>query len=78
MDRKRVFRPKRLGIDARTQVLVALLRYSLREGMAEPLEAESLALTLVRRVARAADREGARSKLRPQAVGGPGKARACQ
>jgi AraC family transcriptional regulator len=43
------FRPKRLRIDARTQVLVALLRHSLREGIAEPLEAESLALTLVQR-----------------------------
>lgn len=42
-------RPKRLRIDARTQVLVALLRHSLREGVAEPLEAESLALTLVQR-----------------------------
>jgi AraC family transcriptional regulator len=44
-----VFRPRRLRIDARTQVLVALLRHSLREGIAEPLEAESLALTLVQR-----------------------------
>jgi len=43
------FRPRRLRIDARTQVLVALLRHSLLEGIAEPLEAESLALTLVRR-----------------------------
>ncbi len=30
-------------------MLVALLRHSLRENIAEPLEAESLALTLVRR-----------------------------
>jgi AraC-like DNA-binding protein len=43
------FRRQRLRIDARTQVLVALLRHSLREGIAEPLEAESLALTLVQR-----------------------------
>jgi len=43
------FRQQRLRIDARTQTLVALLRHSLREGIAEPLEAESLALTLVRR-----------------------------
>ena len=43
------FRRQRLRIDARTQVLVALLRHSLRENIAEPLEAESLALTLVRR-----------------------------
>jgi AraC family transcriptional regulator len=43
------FRWQRLRIDARTQALVALLRHSLREGIAEPLEAESLALTLVQR-----------------------------
>ena len=33
----------------RAQALVALLRHSLRAGIAEPLEAEGLALTLVRR-----------------------------
>jgi AraC-like DNA-binding protein len=44
-----VFREQRLRIDARTQTLVALLRHSLREGIAELLEAEGLALTLVRR-----------------------------
>jgi AraC family transcriptional regulator len=43
------FRAQRLRIDARTQALVALLRHSLREKIAEPLEAESLALTLVQR-----------------------------
>jgi AraC family transcriptional regulator len=43
------FRSQRLRIDARAQALVALLRHSLREGIAEPLEAEGLALTLVRR-----------------------------
>jgi AraC family transcriptional regulator len=43
------FRLQRLRIDARTQALVALLRYSLRQNVAEPLEAESLALTLVQR-----------------------------
>ncbi len=43
------FRLQRLRIDPRAQVLVALLRHSLRENIAEPLEAESLALTLVRR-----------------------------
>jgi AraC-like DNA-binding protein len=43
------FRQQRLRIDARAQVLVALLRHSLRENIAEPLEAESLALTLVQR-----------------------------
>jgi AraC family transcriptional regulator len=44
------FRLQRLRIDARAQALVALLRHSLmREDVAEPLEAESLALALVRR-----------------------------
>lgn len=43
------FRQPRLRIDARTQALVALLRHSLREKIAEPLEAESLALTVVQR-----------------------------
>jgi AraC-like DNA-binding protein len=43
------FRQQRLRIDARTQALVALLRHSLRQRIAEPLEAETLALTLVRR-----------------------------
>ncbi len=50
------FRRQRMGIDPRAQALVALLRHSLEKGIAEPLEAESLALTLVRRT------------LRPQAV----------
>ena len=43
------FRKQRLRIDARAQALVALLRHSLREGIAEPLEAEGLALTLAQR-----------------------------
>jgi AraC family transcriptional regulator len=43
------FRQQRRRIDARAQVLVALLRHSLRQRIAEPLEAESLALTLVQR-----------------------------
>lgn len=43
------FRLPRLRIDPRAQVLVALLRHALREGIAEPLEGESLALTLVHR-----------------------------
>jgi len=43
------FEPLRLRIDARAQALVAMLRHSLHEGVAEPLEAESLALTLVTR-----------------------------
>src|SRR5580693_5317801 len=43
------FRRQRLRIDARAQALVALLRHSLRRKTAEPLEAESLALTLMQR-----------------------------
>lgn len=43
------FRQQRLRIDARAQALVALLRHSLRQNIAGPLEAESLALTLVQR-----------------------------
>ena len=43
------FRHQGLRIDARTQALVAMLRHSLRQKIAEPLEAESLALTLVQR-----------------------------
>src|SRR5215472_1305716 len=43
------FRRQRLRIDPRAQALVALLRHSLREKIAEPLEAESLALTLAQR-----------------------------
>jgi AraC family transcriptional regulator len=43
------FRRLRLRIDARTQALVALLRHSLHRDVAGPLEAEILALTLVRR-----------------------------
>lgn len=43
------FRQQQLGIDPRAQALVALLRHSLREGVAERLEAESLSLTLAQR-----------------------------
>jgi AraC family transcriptional regulator len=43
------FRRQRLRIDARAQALVALLRHSLRQKIAESLEAESVALTLVQR-----------------------------
>lgn len=43
------FAHERLRIDPRAQALVALLRHSLREDIAESLEAESLALTLVTR-----------------------------
>jgi AraC family transcriptional regulator len=46
-----IFQPLRLRIDARTQALVARLRHGLRRRTAEPLEpleAESLAVSLVR------------------------------
>ncbi|WP_137933568.1 helix-turn-helix transcriptional regulator [Mesorhizobium comanense] len=43
------FRRQRRRIDPRAQALVALLRHSLRRKVAETLEAETLALTLVRR-----------------------------
>ncbi|HEY0333947.1 MAG TPA: AraC family transcriptional regulator [Stenotrophomonas sp.] len=43
------FRTPRLRIDPRAQVLVALLRHSLHQGVADVLEGESLALTLVQR-----------------------------
>lgn len=43
------FAEQRLRLDARASALVAMLRHSLREDIAEPLEAESLALTLVTR-----------------------------
>jgi AraC-like DNA-binding protein len=41
------FRRQHLRIDPRAQALVALLRHSLQNGTIEPLEAESLSLTLV-------------------------------
>lgn len=43
------FRRQRLRIDARSQALVATLRYSLDRKVAEPLEGETLTLTLIRR-----------------------------
>ena len=43
------FRRQHQRIDARAQVLVALLRHTLRAGVAGPLEAEVLMLTLMRR-----------------------------
>ncbi|TSE02724.1 helix-turn-helix transcriptional regulator [Mesorhizobium intechi] len=43
------FRRQRRRIDPRAQALVALLRHSLNRNIAETLEAETLALTLVRR-----------------------------
>ena len=43
------FRVQRVRIDAKAQSFVALLRHRLRGNLAEELEAESLALALVRR-----------------------------
>jgi len=43
------FQQQRRRIDARAQVLVALIGHSLRHNIAEPLEAESLTLTLAQR-----------------------------
>ena len=43
------FRHSRRGIDPRAQALVALLRHGLSQGAMETLEAETLALTLIRR-----------------------------
>lgn len=43
------FLRQRRRIDPRTQALVALLRHSLLRKVAEPLEAETMALTLARR-----------------------------
>ncbi|MBB3389924.1 AraC-like DNA-binding protein [Rhizobium sp. BK275] len=43
------FKRQRRRIDPRAQALVALLRHGLHRGVAETLEAETLALTLVRR-----------------------------
>jgi AraC-like DNA-binding protein len=43
------FRQPRRGIDPRAQALVALLRHGLTQGAIEPLEAETLGLTLIRR-----------------------------
>lgn len=43
------FRVRRLRIDPRAQALVSLLRHGLTRAIAEPLQAETLVLTLVRR-----------------------------
>lgn len=43
------FNKQRLGIDARAQAQVALLRHSLLTGTAAPIEGEALAMTLMRR-----------------------------
>jgi AraC-like DNA-binding protein len=43
------FRVQRLGVDPRAQALVSILRHGLTRAIAEPLQAETLLLTLVRR-----------------------------
>ena len=43
------FRRQRRRVDGRAQALMAMLRHSLMRGAAEVLEAETLALTLIRR-----------------------------
>jgi AraC family transcriptional regulator len=43
------FNRSRLRIDARTQVLTALLRHSLKRGVMDILQAETLTLTILRR-----------------------------
>jgi len=43
------FRTQRVRIDPRAQALVSLLRHGLSRAIAEPLQAETLILTLVRR-----------------------------
>ena len=63
-----VFRRQRLRIYPRAQALVALLRHSLSRNAMETLEAETLALTLVRRAlgertAHATRARGGRQKL---------------
>lgn len=62
------FRDLRRRIDPRAQILVALLRHRLHEGSLDPLEAESLALTLVlrsigRRTTHAAGASQSRQRL---------------
>jgi AraC-like DNA-binding protein len=61
------FNRQRLQIDPRAQALVALLRHSLIRKMAETLEAETLVLTLVRRVLgeRAGSRQGGLRLIAP-------------
>jgi AraC family transcriptional regulator len=63
-----VFRRQCLRIDPRAQALAALLRHSLSRKVAEPLEAEALTLTLIRRslgerTAHAASASVARQRL---------------
>jgi AraC-like DNA-binding protein len=58
---KLAFDPHRLRIDARAQALVALLRHGLGNGVIETLEAEVLALTLIKRALGARTAHAARA-----------------
>jgi AraC-like DNA-binding protein len=58
------FNRQRLRIDPRAQALMAILRYSLTQNVAETLEAETLTLTLVRRAL------GERTSHAPKATAG--------
>ena len=60
-------RGQRSTLDPRAQVLAALLRHSLATQVIEPLEAESLALTLIRRTL------GPRTSREPRGSRGPQK-----
>jgi AraC-like DNA-binding protein len=57
------FRGQRLRVDARTQALAAVLRYSLARNVAETLEAETLTFTLVRRALGARTSHAARASV---------------
>lgn len=58
---KLAFDSQRLRIDARAQALVALLRHGLGNGVIETLEAEVLALTLIKRALGARTSHAARA-----------------
>jgi AraC-like DNA-binding protein len=60
------FRRQRRRIDARSQALVALLRHGLHKGTAQPLEAESLTLTLVQRALGPRTSHAAEAGIGPQ------------
>jgi len=70
------FQQQRRRIDARAQVLVALIGHSLRHNITEPLEAESLALALVQRALGPRTTHAAGASVGTPAARGSGKARA--
>jgi AraC-like DNA-binding protein len=66
------FNRSRLRLDGRTQALTALLRYRLKNGLMETLEAETLTITLLRRAlgkhtARSGTASAGRQKLADRA-----------